>query len=274
MNSRSRRGLTLAEAIVAMFVLLSGVTVMVRLFHTALRYSTLVDNQSIATVLAERQVEKIRGWSRFVHACPGGSQPFSSWAGCPGLGVTTTDVDFPGFDIKVAAPVHKIYSPCSLFESLYPPGQRRSLDSSTRRVTVSVYWGDQLEYDLVTLISIPTGEPPNPPTATVSTGSTTLSQGSRTSVTVSANNALGQPLPDLMFNYIIQPGTGNTGGGNGSLDIARDGRSVTMRHCIYDLAQPTPNITGYGVGACTVRVLALYRGKAVLGVSGNIDMQP
>ncbi len=47
----SRRGLTLAEAIVSMFVLLAGVTVMVRLFHTGLRYSTLVDNQSIATVL-------------------------------------------------------------------------------------------------------------------------------------------------------------------------------------------------------------------------------
>ncbi|MBS2037856.1 hypothetical protein JST97_22920 [bacterium] len=253
-----------------MFILLAGVTVMVRLFHTSLRYSTLVDNQSIATVLAERQMEKVRGWSRTIHL----TQPFSNWATCPGLGMTSTDTDFPGFEIKVGATLQKIYSPCSLFESLFPASEQRTLNASTRKVTVSVYWGDQLEYDLVSLVSIPTGEPPNPATATVNAGTGTLSQGSRTSVSVSATNSLGQPLPDLFFNYIIQPGAGNTGGGNGALDVARDGRTVTMRHCIYDLATPVPNITGYGVGTCTVRVLALYRGKPVQGATANIDMQP
>lgn len=266
-----RLGLTLAEAIVSMFVLLAGVTVMVRLFHTSLRYSTLVDNQSIATLIAEKQLERVRGWSRSAHACPGGLQPFSSWAGCPGLGVTTGDPDFPGFTLKVAATAQRIFSPCSLFEELYPPSQQRSIDSSVRKVTVSVYWGDNLEYNLVSLIGRPTGEPG---VVTVDAGGTSLNQGQRRGITVAATNSMNQPLTDLSFNYVIQPGPGNTGGGNGAVDVSRDGRAATMRHCIYDLASPTPNITGYGVGVCTVRVLALYRGKPMQGSSDTIDMLP
>jgi hypothetical protein len=266
----SPHGLSLAEAIMAIFVLLSGVVVMTRLFHTGLRYQSLVENQSIASMLAERQMERIRGWSRNYHL----AQPFTDWTLCPGLGAPFTDPDFPNFQITVAAVAHSIYSPCSLFETLEDPSDRRQISASVQRVSVQVQWGNGLRHDVVSLVAMPTGEPAatNPVTVTVG-GSSTIPLGAVRPVTVTAINSYGNPIPDLFYNYAVRPGPGDTGGGFGSVDSKRDGRSCVLRHCIYD-GDATPNITGYGVGICTLNALANYRGRMIQGSSAALEMQP
>jgi Tfp pilus assembly protein PilV len=56
--------LALTEAIIAVFILAAGFIVTSRLFHQALRYETQISTQQTAVLLAERQMESIRGWSR------------------------------------------------------------------------------------------------------------------------------------------------------------------------------------------------------------------
>lgn len=243
---------------------------MARLFHTGLRYQSLVENQSIAAILAERQLERIRGWSRGFHK----DQPFNDWTTCPGVAAPFVDPDFPNFQITVTAVAHTLYSPCSLFEGLEDPLDQRKIQSSVRKVGVQVQWGSNLRHDVVSLVAMPTGEAAaaNPVTITLG-GTTSLPLGALRPVGASALNIYGNPLPDLFYNYTVRPGPGNAGGGYGSVDSRRDGRSSVLRHCIYDADTP-PTITGYGVGTCTLHALARYRGKYIEGSSGTLDMQP
>lgn len=276
-SQRRLKGLTLAEAIIAMFVLLAGFVVVVRLFHTGVRYQTLVDDQGIAVMLAERQLERVRGWSRKVHASPGSVQPFSNWTGCPGA-TAYVDPDFPGHSIDVQHAVQTLFSPCSLFETIQPAGQQRRVMESVRRVTVRVTWGGR-EHLLVSLVALPTGRPElDPVSADVDiAGSNALSPGERRVVTPSATNSDGRDLPDLFYNYSVQPVVGNQGGGNGAVGGPRDGRTAVVRNCIYDVTPASsggPLITGYGAGRCVVKAIGRYRGRSIQGVSDEIQMEP
>ena len=278
------RGLTLAEAIVSIFVMLAGVVVMVRLFHTSLRYQTLVDNQSTAVMLAEREMERVRGWSRKNHTSPGATLNFNSFTSdnYPGK-VAYQDPDFSGFQIQTTAVSNAIYSPCSLFELLYPTvAERRVIRSSVKKVKVTVSWGwdpynsGPLKHELTSLVGWPTCKsiPPTPvATATVSGAGSSIPQGGPMPVTVFAVDADGHALGDLFYDYIVQPGIGNSGGGFGSVNGDRDGRAATLHNYILSGTIP-PVVTGYGVGTCDLRARARYRGIFVEGVKGNIDMLP
>ena len=265
----NRRALTLAEAILAVFVLMSGVVVLTRLFHTSIRYQTLVDDQLLAAMMAERQLEQIRGWSRQVHGCPGGTQDFADWSGCPGASAPTPDGEFPAFTVEVQHQAQVIYSPCSLFEDLYPASEQRRISSSVRRVLIRVSWGESSEYRVVSLVALPTGEP-GPVTVNVS-GATSVNRNDTRNATVSARNADNRDLPDLFYVQLVAPFAGNDGGGFAALDPDRDGRSGAMRHCIYDTGS-TP--VGYGIGQCTLRALARYRGRLIGGSSDVFDLLP
>jgi hypothetical protein len=274
---RQQTGLTLAEAIIAMFVLLAGFAVVVRLFHTGIRYQTMVDDQSTAVMLAEREMERVRGWSRKVHSSPGSTQAFANWTGCPGT-TAYVDPDFPGHSIRVQHATETILSPCSLFETIQPAGERRAIRESVRRVTVRVSWGSR-EHFLVSLVALPTGKPQlDPVTPEVQLlGSSNLARGERRTVNPSATNSDGRDLPDLFYNFSVQPVAGDAGGGNGAVDGPRDGREAVVRNCIYDVTPVSsggPLITGYGGGRCVVKAIGRYRGRRVQGVSDAIDMQP
>lgn len=274
MIRKSSAGLTLAEAIIAVFVLLAGFVVMTRLFHTGLRYQTIVDNQGIAVMLAERQMERIRGWSRRVHKCPGGAQAFTNWSGCPGDGAPSSDPDFPGHIVEVEHEAHRLPTPCSLFEALYAASQQRVLEHSVRRVKITVRWGSQ-RHVLVSLVSMPTGIP-DTTTLTLGAGPTTLPPDGQRTLVMDTRNADGRPLLDLTYRYAIVASNGNEGGGFGTTGGPRDGRTGVIRNCIYGLNPSTGDveITGYGAGKCRVVGIGRYRGIEVRGESAEIEMRP
>lgn len=230
-----RRGLTLAEAIVSIFVMLAGIVVMVRLFHTSLRYQTLVDNQSTAVMLAERELERVRGWSRKNHTSPSAVLDFNNFLtdSYPGK-VPYEDPDYPGFKIQTEASAHTINSPCSLFEALYPAAQQRSITKACRKIKVTISWGwdpyslAPLKHELTSLISWPTCKANNASqaaSASVTTGSTSIAQGGHLNATVTATNANGQVLSDLFYNYVVEPGGGRPGRG-----IRNGGRRTRRPH--------------------------------------------
>ena len=130
----------MAEAIVAMFVLLGGFTVLFRLFHTAVHYSNIVESQQNKVRIALNKMEEIRAWSRSVHE-PVGNVAFNNqwpyWHDQTGL-----DEENPEIRWKVEVISHHLYSPCQTFESIKPVGERRSMERSCKQVIVRVNNGD------------------------------------------------------------------------------------------------------------------------------------
>lgn len=277
------RGLTLAEAIVSIFVLLTGIIVTVRLFHTGLRYQTLVNNRITASMLAEREMERVRGWSRKQFTSPGATADFNNFLNENYPGKTAyQDPNFPEFQIEALATASEIYSPCSLFEKLQPVSNRRLITAALRKITVTVSWGwdptnsKMLSHQLTSLVGWPTpaNHPPEPALINpVMPGSPNISKDDTRKVTSLATDRDGHVLGDLFYNYIIQPGVSGSGGGFGVVEKVRDGRSATIRNSIYDaFDQPIPS--AYGLGTFNLIVMARYRGNPIQGVKNNLDMVP
>lgn len=261
----TRRGLTLSETILAIFLLMSGFVVMFRLMHAALQYQAGIDSQQTAVMLAERQVEEIRSWSWEKHG-PGGGQAFSDWTGCPGLGGPTPAAGYPDFAITVAAQVQPLFSPCSLFEQAWSsPADRRQLDNAVRQVTVTVAWRDR-SFVLRTLVGAPTGDPraTNPVVVTPNTPASLAAGAASAQLTATAYDSDGREIPNLTFVWYT------VGVGDGTINATRDGRKARLFNQIFDSTPPPagPNPTGVGVGPCQVVARGCYRGKEIRGVSG------
>ncbi len=260
-----RRGLTLSETVLAIFLLVSGFVVMFRLMHAALQYQATIDSQQTAVMLAERQLEEIRAWSWEKHG-PGGGGEFSDWTQCPGLGGPGPAEGYPDFQVTVDAVAQQLYSPCSLFEEAYPTAtDRRALDDAARRVTVTVAWRDR-SFTLRSLVAAPTGEPAATDPVVVSPGNpASLAPGAASSLlTAAAYDSDGRELPNLTFVWYT------SGVGDGTINATRDGRRARLVNQIFDSTPPPtgPNPTGVGVGPCQVVARGRYRGKEVRGVSG------
>lgn len=252
----------MAEAVIAIFMLLSAFVVMARLFITGLNYEKLVDTEQNAIFLAESQMEEIRGWSAQTHQ-PAGSIAFSNWSGCPGQPGPITKPGFPGYDVTVNSTVEAIYSPCSSWELQYPlANNRRTLKQSCRRVRVSVSWGGRL-FQIESLVAVPIAPPATAVSIQVS-GPGSISQDGVGSFTAVANGPSGV-LPDVMFNWYVY------GVGVGTIVPDRDGATARLGHYLLDAATP-PVVVGYGSGPCYMRALGRVRGKEVWGDSSNVDL--
>ncbi len=268
---RTRRGLTLAETIIAIFILIAGFVVMSRLFHAALRYQATIDSQQIAVLLAESKMEEIRAWSRSLHA-PRGTQAFTNWNGCPGSSGATPDANYPDYTVSVTTTAQELYSPCSLFEQEFTnPAQRKCLESSARKVQIDVAWKDRV-FSLVSLVAAPPGEPAAAanalrvsPSAPVS-----LAAAQQQHFTAQAFDSNGNPLPDVTFLWYV------AGVGDGTVAQTREGGASDLLNQIFDATPPPagPLATGVGPGPCVMVARARYRGKDILGVSGPIDLLP
>ncbi len=130
----------MAEAIVAMFVLLGGFTVLFRLFHTAVHYSNIIEAQQNKVRIAQNKLEEIRAWSHSMHQ-PVGTEVFDTqwpyWHDKTGV-----DDENPEIRWKVEVISHHLYSPCQSFESIKPVAERRSMERSCKQVIVRVNNGD------------------------------------------------------------------------------------------------------------------------------------
>lgn len=130
----------MAEAIVAMFVLLGGFTVLFRLFHTAVHYSNIVDSRQNKVRIALNKLEEVRAWSQSVHQ-PVGIEPFDNawpyWHDQTGSDDENGEIRW-----KVKVLDHPLYSPCQSFESVKPADQRRQMLRSCKQVIVKVNDGD------------------------------------------------------------------------------------------------------------------------------------
>jgi len=274
----------MAEAIIAMFVLLGGFTVIFRLFHTALQYSNIVDAQQNKVRIALNKLEEIRAWSQSTHQ-PVGSVPFDNlwpyWHDQVG-----SDDENPEIRWKVQVVEHELYSPCRSFESIKPVDERRTMTRSCKQVIVKVNRGDpeatgagmgELPVTLTALIGQPSLAPipdsTDPQAVTnlqvnVAGASVTLNHDQNSGNFIATlTTTAGREILDVFFHWNT---VGDAAGtvmrtGPGTAD------KIEVRHKI--LIPDGPAI--YSVpGSCKALATCKYRGYNLTGSStGTITMQ-
>ncbi|MEW6283748.1 MAG: hypothetical protein AB1758_34370 [Candidatus Eremiobacterota bacterium] len=254
----TRRGATLAEAVLASFILLAGFLVLFNLFHAALRYGTWVEHQSLATLVAEKTLDELRAWSQ--DSSGGGFNYDGSWSTYDG--VTFTDPDYPEFQVTVQVQpgTRPLDVPSSTLEAPHAPDLRR-MPSAVIPVEVEVRWDPLDPTRNVRLVSY-IGEPPrrfratNPLVVTPVGGvPNPVPRDAPVGFQVRAFDAQDRELENTMFTWAVVPvGTGPTGvPGNGTLvPGTRNGRSVTFQNR-YQNPSGAWIHTG---GECVVRVQA------------------
>ena len=248
-----RRGFSLAETVVALFVLSSSVLVVLALFDSSLKEHRRAQKVAIAVMLADRIVDRIRAFARDpVHFATG-------WATYNG--VTFSEPDEPAFSIRTdCVPAgRELLSPCETLEALYPADQRK-LRTSVVPVRVRVSWeggGPACEVSVVTELAEPprvaqtivlnrVGGPPDPvPAAAVVVYEAHLMDDA------------GAEIQDATFNWEVVGVTGNA-----TLETAgstRDGRRQAVKHHFYE---PRTQTMKPRPGLCKVTARARYLGKS------------
>ena len=218
---RGGRGLSLMETVIAIFVITFAVMIMAALFRSALDGAKRTRKIAIANVLADKRMQAIVHWA-------GQGDNFSDWSSVDGA--SAADAQFPDFNVRSDAEAQVIYSPCSEAELRYPPGDRRALFVSAKKVRVRVTWtptsDPRNKVDLLSVI----GAPPQPLQAVKMTGTINpLSPLSSLTLNANGRDSDNDNIQDLFYLWTLSPLTGY-----GQIAPSRDGRKLVLKHRNYD----------------------------------------
>lgn len=256
-----RKGYTLAESVIGMLLLLATFAVMARLYDAAIERASASEQRYLATLVAQRELERVRTWSASQHG--DGGLPFSDWSAVEGSGPAT---DFPEFTVEVRTSAVTLLSPSTAFESVFPVAQQKQLNASARRVEVEV----SFQGGNTRLVSVLTEPPRSNPqvVVTITTGSSPLARDATLELEAAAS-AGGQPLDDLQFGWHIE------GAGNGTLELLqRDGSQARFTNRIEIPGQGTVYSADSTPGAtCQIAARIIYQGREIVGRSAVVVLQ-
>lgn len=250
-----KRGVSLAETVIALFVISMAAVILVGTLHVGLRHQSRTERRMMATQMARKKMAELKAWTRqFV----GGSQtnfdqPASNWQ-TKGSG---GDPDYPGLVATCVVADHQLFSPCTTLEAPYG-GQARTMNSSSKKVKISVEDPGEpgWQVDLVTIIADPTRDMKlTEAVKLIMTSGVPLVMARDATVTMRAEAYYtdGRVIPDLFFDWYVVPL-----GGTGTVIPARDGRTATFRNSVT--TQPPPAASVYTGGRSVVAVYGTYRG--------------
>ena len=258
------RGVSLAETIIALFLLAGVVLTLVALLHTLLRYGQRVEMQSLAAVVADKHLEELRLWAR---RKPGPAYQFenllTSYAN-----ETFTDSEFPEFTLTTQARAHPLDLAGSQLEQPYTDKQR--LSQSAVQIRIAVAWrvsGVPQNLIMTSLI----GAPARPTQAAV----VNLTQISGANPIPALNSAEFQArtvdrdrqfIPDLTYQWYIQPQTGNA--------AIQASRRDTTQARVTNRVRGLDGSFGPAPGTCLVEARAFYRGRELSGRSASLSLDP
>lgn len=262
---KRRRGMSLAETIVSLFILVGAFLTVIGLFHSGLRYSREAFSQQTAVLVAENKLEEIRDWAATSSAS---TYNFDDWAAY--LGPAAADPNYPDYLVKVEAVDYAVDSPNSGFGAAYNTlSNPRRLATSVRKVRVTVTWKRGLKsLSLVTFVGDPERLPRAAnPVVLSPTGALpgSLARDASQQYNVYAYDATGRPIRDLMFSWAIKPGQSNA-----QLDFRRDGSSANVTNQLLLPLQP-PSYLG---GSVILQARTTYRGLPLLGESAALPLDP
>lgn len=268
-----KKGFSLAETLVATFILFSTLVIFAALVDTALRYYSQIEKRNQAASVADRKFEEIAEWAR-QPAAGGHNFEAGNWASFAG---PATDAYYPDMQISVQSDLLlNVLSPDSELEQEFSPTVV-NLEEKLRRIQITVDWSDATDpnrqvkvvYYLspplrnlpLTVQVQPSGGLPNPVPANTSV-----------SFVARAYDADSNPVPGLTYSWEVVPTQPTPGSATIELPT-RDGRAGVLTNKIYADdsvgAVPLP-----ASRTCLLRVYTLYHGVSYEGDSGGITLAP
>lgn len=271
---RVNRGFSLTETVIAAFLLLMGFLLVFSLFHVSLQYSSRVEQQALATMVAEKNLDAVRIWAQE------GGGPFNfegDWSAFDD--VTFPDPDYPDMQVHVKVePFREVDTPSSALEAPHAGNERRmrsvlvplrvevSWDPSdpSRRVRLDSYVAEAPRQFRATapLVVTAAGAVPSP-----------VPQDATVFFEVEAFDANGNEIQDLMVAWSVEPvGVGPLGiPGNGTLVPAtRDGRRIGFQNRYRNSA----GVWVHTGGECVLRARARYGGVMRTQDSQVLQLEP
>ncbi|MBT9587615.1 hypothetical protein IV102_30010 [bacterium] len=281
------RGLSLLEAVFALFVLLSAFLVVINLFHSGLGHSARLEKQQMAALVADRYLEQMRLWSE---TRTGTTYNYETLAAVYGARSESIQ-DYTEFAVSTQVSPITLGSACSHFEMPTPPlplvnattnfpmGSRQlpASNGSAQSVHLTITWDNNSHrIDLQTYLCRPIPNPRalNPIVITPQAatpyvvGSGALlphgDTGAGLNLTATAFDIDGQAIPDVFFEWDVLALQGN-----GTMVQSRDGSLANVTNLVQ--LNGSPHFTG---GNISVVVGATIHGRKVLGTFGPIELEP
>ena len=258
-----RRGVSLGEAIVAIFLIVSAVMVTVTLFHSGLRYARMAETRATAGIYGRKVMQQIRSWARNP-----ANYDDPNWA--PYNGVELTDPDFPGFLARVdCQPAGRdLLSPSSELETMHGALAHR-LDKAVVPVRVTVVWGQpEQRLPLVSLVGEPERElaaGPNVLVQRVSGPPDPVPELGEIGFTAQLLDSGGNPIPNVAFSWSLLPVTGNA-----TLLVnaaPRDGSAMGLKHEYEWNPLMSPPQVGPISGEVRLEAVCRYRGRKIVNAA-------
>ncbi|MBS2037874.1 hypothetical protein JST97_23010 [bacterium] len=247
------RGLSLAETVVALFVLVVACLGCVQMFHLGLRASAVSEKRAVAAFLANKRLTQVQVWAK-------DASHFASWSGYP----NGPDSDFPEYPIQVTHSDYTAASPSSQLQG----GSNRQLVHSLQRVQVDVAYPPYQAGDHLKVVSL-VGEPPHSGGGLVvlvndSAVPSPMSAGSTASLSARLQDGSGNVIQDALFDWGVAPDTGN-----GTVYPDDNGRTASFKN---EFLLPDGSLTTSTGKTCSVEACTRYMGRPVLGCSGDIHL--
>ena len=249
-SGKRRRGISILETLLALFIILVALLVTVQLLHSSLRRSLKVQDRVNASLFLQQKLEEIR-----VRA----ADPDDFEAGLTAYNNTIhSDPEYPGLQIRSTLADFVPASPSHRLESPYEtpaPDSRRLLEESCYRLTLECWWGPSPSERLeaTTLLTAPPRlfHPTNP---LVISGapSSPIAQDTESTMSVQAFDENNREIKGLTFKWFVL-----AKGGNGVIRQTRDGRTGILGHWTFNVDGITKVFSS---GTCQVLVQARYNG--------------
>lgn len=254
-----RKGFSLLETLIAVFILICAFCVFAALQNFSLVQSARAERRTVAARLARNRLEALRAWAN-----QGTNFDTGNWAA---LANPVDEAGFPGFQTSVHDLAGAIYSPST---SLADPADPLDLSPAVRRVRVQVAYGSE-KLDVISQVGAPRGVPYTPldqAIQVVVVNNSPVPVGQALNLTARARDENLAPLMGMVYKWGVLPGTG-TG------TVVKTNASGSQAQFINEIRTPAgvlPN-PAPGPRSCRVIATAYYAGKELKGTSAVITVQ-
>jgi len=113
-------GVTLAETVISLFILVSTFAVMAALLHSGMRWQGRIEQRTLSAQLAKKRLAELRAWARTHNS--GNNYNYDAANPDWETALEDTDPDYPGLVVTVKVVDRTLFSPNTAIEA---PGRWR-----------------------------------------------------------------------------------------------------------------------------------------------------
>lgn len=254
------RGLSLAEAIVALFLLTAGVLVAVTAFQRSLVYQRDTTRLRQAGQLAQNYLAQV---ARYRDNFAG-----TNWPGYWSIYNPDSFREEP-FSVEVRCTVPQVFSPCLSLEQPYTSRARR-LDDSAVQVEITLDWGGpQRQFRYTSLLAPPTPQLQSVRLTRVDSGG--VGRDGHAVFQAEALNASGNTIPGACFSWSVDTDGSTHQPGMGTLNPNADRTGHEM--WVFNRIYRPDEVVAYAPGLLKVTALCRLNGVERLATA-PLDLLP